>query len=155
MVESGIIDVVKISKKTSWFELSDLLHQRSARLEDVIRMFAFRPIPDFGKRDRSGRDGVDNTDSSSAGPNTHMLRARKFALDIFFYRRIRNVHSRIFQGRADSIMNALTSFDMALAENNVDGSGTVWPASICCVRGYRALEASVLQRMGWQKLFTH
>lgn len=104
------------------------LDKRASRLEDMICSFAARSVP------LPSEAGV------NLPPSLHMLRALNSALVIFFYRRIRNVNSLILQSHVDEVIEALQQFDTSLAQQNVHGPGTAWPAFIA------GCEASVGRR---------
>ncbi|OGM42080.1 C6 transcription factor [Aspergillus bombycis] len=118
---ANVMDTLVASGGTKRFmnsEAWEALQRRATRLENMICSF------------NSDRSKGSNSDSAGgpARPHTHMLRALNTALVIFFYRRIRNVHPSILQSHVDEVIAALKDFDMALAQHEVPGPGTAWPA---------------------------
>lgn len=116
---ANLLDMVKSRTSPSSFELSNSLQKRAKLLEEMICSFASRPImgPGTGHAPDEDKDG----------PNPHMLRALNTALEIFFYRRIRDLHPRILQGYVSDVIDSLKSFEEALASHNLEGPCPVWP----------------------------
>lgn len=123
---ANLLDAVKSRPSSSSFDLSNSLQKRAKLLEEMICTFAARPPMSYG-----GHVSDEDTQRQSAdGPNTHMLRALNTALEIFFYRRIRDLHPRILQGSVNDVIDSLKSFEKALASHNVEGPCPVWPLFI-------------------------
>lgn len=115
---ANLLDVVKSRPSSSSLELSNSLQKRAKLLEEMICSFASRPI--LCSTGHAPDEGTD-------GPNPHMLKALNTALEIFFYRRIRDVHPRILQGSVSDVIDSLKSFEEALASRNLEGPCPVWP----------------------------
>lgn len=115
---ANLLEVVKSRPSSSSFELSNSLQKRAKLLEEMICSFVSRPIMSSG-----GHMPDEDTD----GPNPHMLRALNTALEIFFYRRIRDLHPRILQGYVSDVIDSLKSFEKALATHNLECPCPVWP----------------------------
>lgn len=94
------------------------LRDRIARLENVVCSYA------------SGTWPAHHQAESVLAPTNHMLQALKSALVIFFYRRLRHVNKCILQTHVDEVINALDLFQQSVAEQNICGPGTAWPAFI-------------------------
>lgn len=122
---ANLLEVVKSRPSSSSFELSNSLQKRAKLLEEMICSFVSRPIMGSGEHlsDEDTRRQAAHTD----GPNPHMLRALNTALEIFFYRRIRDLHPRILQGYVNDVIDSLKSFEEALASHNVEAPCPVWP----------------------------
>lgn len=118
---ANLLDVVKSRPSSSSFELSNSLQKRAKLLEEMICSFASRPIT------CSDEDTTQRQAAHADGPNPHMLRALNTALEIFFYRRIRDLHPRILQGYVSDVIDSLRSFEEALASHNLEGPCPVWP----------------------------
>ncbi|KAI7775071.1 hypothetical protein LA080_007407 [Diaporthe eres] len=116
---ANLLDMVKSRTSPSSFELSNSLQKRAKLLEEMICSFASRPImgPGTGHAPDEDKDG----------PNPHMLSALNTALEIFFYRRIRDLHPRILQRYVSDVIDSLKSFEEALASHNLEGPCPVWP----------------------------
>ncbi|PWY96173.1 hypothetical protein BO94DRAFT_453495 [Aspergillus sclerotioniger CBS 115572] len=95
-------------------EAWEALHRRSDRLESMVCSLKER-ADSMGKLSKS---------------HESLLQALNSALVIFFYRRIRQVHPAILEGQVDKVISALSEFDLALADANLTGPGTVWPLFI-------------------------
>lgn len=115
---ANLLDMVKSRTSPSSFELSNSLQKRAKLLEEMICSFASRPVMGPGGH---------APDEDKDGPNPHMLRALNTALEIFFYRRIRDLHPRILQGYVSDVIDSLKSFEEALASHNLEGPCPVWP----------------------------
>lgn len=126
---ANLLDMVKSRPSSSSYELSNSLQKRAKLLEEMICSFASRPIM-CSSGGQHAPDEDDNTQRQAAhadGPNPHMLRALNTALEIFFYRRIRDLHPRILQGYVSDVIDSLRSFEEALASHNLEGPCPVWP----------------------------
>lgn len=125
---ANLLDVVKSMPTSSRFELSTSLQKRAKLLEEMICAFASRPTLCAGGQvsDEEAERQAVHTD----GPNPHMLGALNAALEIFFYRRIRDLHPRILQGYVSHVIDSLKSFELALASHNLEGPCPVWPLFI-------------------------
>ncbi|KNB20129.1 hypothetical protein FOXG_22756 [Fusarium oxysporum f. sp. lycopersici 4287] len=68
--------------------------------------------------------------SQEGQPTTrsHLVRALNFALIIFFYRRIYNVHPHILQQYVDVVLRALQEFELCCEKEGQGGPGSPWPA---------------------------
>ena len=55
------------------------------------------------------------------------MRGLSTSLEIFFYRRIRDLHPRILQGYVSDVIDSLKGFEKALASNNLEGPCLLWP----------------------------
>ncbi|KAK2596019.1 hypothetical protein N8I77_013530 [Diaporthe amygdali] len=125
---ANLLDVVKSRPSSSSFDLSNSLQKRAKLLEEMICGFASRPTMCSGahlsdeesQRQAAYRDG----------PNPHMLRALNAALEILFYRRVRDLHPRILQGYVSDVIDSLKTFEMALESHKLEGPCPVWPVFI-------------------------
>lgn len=93
------------------------LDRRAARLEDMICRFA-------------AQDSPISQSLTDTPPSYYMLQALNSSLVIYFYRRIREVNSLILGQFVNQVVTALQCFDVALAQHNIKGPGTPWPAFI-------------------------
>ncbi|KAI3394235.1 hypothetical protein diail_3010 [Diaporthe ilicicola] len=125
---ANLLDVVKSRPSSSGFDLSNSLHKRAKLLEEMVCNFASRP-PACAGGDLSDEEAQRQA-AHTGGPNPHMLRALNAALEIFFYRRIRDLHPRILQGYVGDVIDSLKSFEMALASHKLEGPCPVWPLFI-------------------------
>ncbi|KAE8362720.1 fungal-specific transcription factor domain-containing protein [Aspergillus caelatus] len=105
------------------------LHRRSHYLENMICSFTSRkPAP-----------------RSLGEPKAHMWQALNSALAIYFYRRVRQLNPCILQGYVSQIIEELHKWDAALAQHELVGPGTAWPAFMagCEAMGHAEREAIV------------
>lgn len=58
----------------------------------------------------------------------HLVRAPNFALVVFFYRRVYNVHPHILQDYINNVMHALQEFERCCDREKQGGPGEPWPA---------------------------
>ncbi|KAL6915431.1 hypothetical protein FSST1_006926 [Fusarium sambucinum] len=68
--------------------------------------------------------------SQESQPTTrsHLVRALNFALIIFFYRRIYNVHPHILQQYVNVVAKSLQEFELYCEKEGQSGPGSPWPA---------------------------
>lgn len=125
---ANLLDVVKSRPVSSSFELSNSLQKRAKLLEEMICSFASQPVMCSGGHE--AHEDVECQAAHADGPNPHMLRALNTALEIFFYRRIRDLHPRILQGYVSDVIDSLKSFEKAMASHNLEGPCPVWPLFI-------------------------
>lgn len=125
---ANLLDVVKSRPTSSSLELSNSLQKRAKLLEEMICSFASRPVVSCGGQAPDAEDAQQRHQAPRAdGPNPHMLRALNTALEIFFYRRIRDLHPRILQGYVGDVIGSLGSFEGALASRGLEAPCPVWP----------------------------
>ncbi|KAJ5819452.1 hypothetical protein N7474_005043 [Penicillium riverlandense] len=98
-------------------QMQEWLKTRIKRLEDRICTFVARhTLPDGAP--------------PKPRPTEYMLEALNSGLVIFFYRRLRDVNEWILQSHVDNVISALRRFDESMAQQNIQGVGTPWPAFI-------------------------
>lgn len=122
---ANLLDVVKSRPNSSSFELSNSLQKRAKLLEEMICSFASRPVMCSGGHE--AHEDAERQAAHADGPNPHMLRALNTALEIFFYRRIRDLHPRILQGYVSDVIGSLKNFEKAMASRNLEGPCPLWP----------------------------
>lgn len=124
---ANLLDMIKSRPSSSSFDLSNSLQKRAKLLEEMICSFATRHTTATSHGGHVSDEDTQCQAADTDGPNAHMLRALNTALEIFFYRRIRDLHPRILQGYVSDVIDSLKSFEKALAIHNLEGPCSVWP----------------------------
>lgn len=115
-------------------DLSPLLQRRASLLEDMVCTFSAQQghasngdQPGYGDIGDHGPGHIPMpVPNATTDPKVHLLQALNSALEIFFYRRIRNIHPRILQGHVNNIVRSLKLFDAASSDSHLLGAGTFW-----------------------------
>ncbi|KAE8158553.1 fungal-specific transcription factor domain-containing protein [Aspergillus tamarii] len=126
---ANVMDQLNSGTCTMSAERHLALHRRSHYLENMICSFTSRkPAP-----------------RSLGEPKAHMWQALNSALAIYFYRRVRQLNPCILQGYVSQIIEELHNWDAALAQHELVGPGTAWPAFMagCEAMGHAEREAIV------------
>ncbi|KAK6813475.1 hypothetical protein RU639_011324 [Aspergillus parasiticus] len=126
---ANVMDQLHSGTCTMSAEKQQALQRRSLYLENMICSFTSRkPAP-----------------RSLGEPKVHMWQALNSALAIYFYRRVRQLNPCILQGYVAQIVEELHKWDVALAQHELVGPGTAWPAFMagCEATGHAEREAIV------------
>lgn len=139
---ANLMEMLKSSSSPDRHEMSASLQRRASLLEDMVCSFSAFPErnseEDDGDSEVAG-DGHGNTSNADADPKVHLLRALNSALEIFFYRRIRNVHPRILQGFVGEVVKSLRRFDELSTDCHILGAGSFW---VVFIAGCEAMNSS-------------
>jgi arginine metabolism regulation protein II len=118
---SNVLDQLSPKTKKSDAELLVSLQPKASYLEDAVCLFKSRHSIEVNNS---------NAAADETTPHPYMLQALSSALVIFYYRRIKNVNPLVLQDSVNSVIHCLQKFDNALAQRELLGPGTAWPAFI-------------------------
>ncbi|EXL44422.1 hypothetical protein FOCG_13404 [Fusarium oxysporum f. sp. radicis-lycopersici 26381] len=112
------------------YSLSTEVSPKVAKYKDLIMavstIVSFSPTTDLP----IDLDHLSNAPSreSQRTARPHLVRAPNFALVVFFYRRVYNVHPHILQDYSNNVMHALQEFERCCDREKQGGPGEPWPA---------------------------
>ncbi|EWZ81972.1 hypothetical protein FOWG_14386 [Fusarium oxysporum f. sp. lycopersici MN25] len=124
---ANLIQALNHGSKEKTLTLHEHIERRKESLEHRICSFAStKPTTDLP----IDLDHLSNAPSRESQRTTrsHLVRALNFALVIFFYRRVYNVHPHILQGYINNVMHALQEFERCCDREKQGGPGSPWPA---------------------------
>ncbi|KAL0937492.1 C6 transcription factor [Colletotrichum truncatum] len=115
---ANVMDHLATGQDQSDGDNTAFLQSKASYLEEAVCSFKMRYLSNTGAETNQSR------------PHVHMTRALSAALVIFFYRRIRKIHTLMLQESVKQVIESLHAFDKALEENELLGPGTAWPAFV-------------------------
>ncbi|TVY62195.1 Arginine metabolism regulation protein II [Fusarium oxysporum f. sp. cubense] len=124
---ANLIQALNHGSKEKTLTLHEHIERRKESLEHRICSFAStKPTTDLPV----DLDHLSNAPSreSQRTARSHLVRALNFALGIFFYRRVYNVHPHILQDYINNVMHALQEFERRCDREKQGWPGSPWPA---------------------------
>ncbi|XEV01592.1 hypothetical protein FSHL1_006879 [Fusarium sambucinum] len=124
---ANLMQAAKHGRKEDKPSLYEHIERHKGVLEHRIFSFAMTGAITSTSIDSNHLDDIYSQETQPS-TRSHLVRALNFALIIFFYRRIYNVHPHILQQYVNVVAQSLQEFELYCEKEGQGGPGSPWPA---------------------------